>query len=221
MGPATDRAGVYRGADRTAQRSHGTPNGQLHRTRSLSAEDITTLRGIPITTVARTLADLAAVLNTDQLERAVNQAEVLQLLDVNAVHAAIGRAPGRRGAKRLQVMLSAPSAGPTESEMEERFLALCRRGGLPTPRLNRSLWIGGREIRPDALWPAHGLAVELDGGAVHRTAKAFEDDRRRDAALAAQGYVVVRFTWQRVTHDGGAVLDELRQILALRSSEAA
>jgi very-short-patch-repair endonuclease len=201
----------------TAQRGRRSPAGiELHATRALAPADATTLRGVPITSVSRTLVDLAAVVPHHALERAVHEAEVLRLLDVTAVRAALARANGRRGAGRLRAILAEPPAGPTRSVLEERFLRLCRSGLLPVPRLNVHVMAGGTLVEVDALWQQPRVIVELDGAGAHHTRRAFHADRRRDAALAAEGYVVVRFTWQRVTRERAAVLAELRRILTLR-----
>lgn len=198
----------------------GPPAIELHRVRHLDARDTTRLRAIPITTVARTLVDLAGILDPDALADAMHEAEVKRLLDVEAVEAAIDRANGRRGTTALRAALEEPSTGPTRSELERRFRALCRSGGLPPARLNQPLIIGDRELKPDALWPAQRVIVEVDGEDVHRTRRGFHQDRRRDAALAAEGYVVVRFTWQRIAHEHDQVLAELRRLLALRARSA-
>jgi hypothetical protein len=190
----------------------------LYRGRRLHEHDVATLRGIPITAVARTLVDLAAVLTPGALERAVHQAEVLQLLDAAAVHAALARQPTGRGTGRLRGVLAEPSPGITRSALEERFLALCRRAGLPRPRLNLHLPTDDGLIEVDACWRSMRLVVELDGAAAHRTRRAFHDDRRRDFALAAEGYLVVRLTWDRVTREPDSVVRELTRILALRSA---
>ncbi len=199
----------------------GPPRVEIHRVTALAVDDVTCLRNLPITTIARTLLDLATVLSPHALERAVNQAEVLQVLDVTAVRAAIDRTPNRKGTKHLRAILSVPSPGPTRSKLEYRFLALCRRGDVQIPRLNTHVDTGGRLVEVDALWPQERLVAELDGGAVHHTPKAFEDDRAKDAALAARGYLVVRFTWHRITHEPRAVQAELRRILALRARDCA
>jgi very-short-patch-repair endonuclease len=198
----------------------GPPKVELHRVRRLAPDDVTHLRDIPMTTVARTLVDLAAVLTPDALRRAVHQAEVAQLLDVTAARAAIERAPGRAGTRRLRAVLSVPAPGRTRSELESAFLQLCRRAELPIPRINRHVDAGDL-LEVDALWPDERLIAELDGGAAHRTTYAFENDRRRDAALAAHGYLVVRFTWQRITNAPQDVIGELRRILALRARDCA
>jgi very-short-patch-repair endonuclease/predicted transcriptional regulator of viral defense system len=185
------------------------PGIEVHGVRTLAHDDVTELRGIPMTTVARTLVDLAAVLPTPALERALREAEVLRVLDARAVLAA---ARNRRGTARLRRVLAEPDPGPTRSALEERFLALCRRRGLPPPRLN--VLVGRLEV--DALWPAERLIVELDGAAVHATRRAFDADRRRDAALVAAGYAVLRLTWLRVVYEADVVADEVRRALALR-----
>jgi hypothetical protein len=192
------------------------PGIELHAARALANEDATTLRGIPVTSVPRTLVDLAAVLPPGALERAVHEAEVLRLLDVAAVDAVLARSPGRRGTGRLRALLAQPSPGPTRSALEERFLGVCRHARLPLPRLNAHVATSDSLIEVDVLWPHQRVIVELDGAAVHQTRRAFHADRRRDAALAAEGYVVVRLTWQRITRERSAVVDELQRLLDLR-----
>jgi very-short-patch-repair endonuclease len=192
------------------------PGMDLHTARSLAPDDATVLRGIPITSVPRTLVDLAAVLSADALERVVHQAEVLRLLDVAAVGAVLARSAGRRGTGRLRVLLAQPSPGPTRSALEERFLGVIRAARLPTPRLNAHVATAESLVEVDVLWPRHRVIVELDGAAAHQTRGAFQADRRRDAALAAEGYVVVRLTWQRVTRERGDVVRQLRRLLDLR-----
>jgi very-short-patch-repair endonuclease len=201
----------------TSQRGRRSPTGiELHAARALAADDATTLRGVPITSVSRTLVDLAGVVPHHALERAVHEAEVLRLLDVTAVRAALARANGRRGAGLLRAILAEPPPGPTRSMLEERFLRLCRSGRLPLPRLNAHVSASGALVEVDALWRQQRVIVELDGAGAHLTRRAFHADRRRDAALAAEGYVVVRFTWQRITRERAAVLAELQRILTLR-----
>jgi very-short-patch-repair endonuclease len=170
-----------------------------------------------VTTVARTLVDLAGVLPGHALERAVHEAEVLRLLDVGAVHAAMARAPTSRGVGALRAILATASPGDTRSELERRFLALCRDAALPAPRLNAHVALDDRLVEVDALWQRQRLVVELDGVAAHLTTRGFHEDRRRDAALAARGYQVVRLTWERVARDADAVAGELLRVLQLRT----
>jgi very-short-patch-repair endonuclease/predicted transcriptional regulator of viral defense system len=189
--------------------------------RALPASDVTTCRGIPVTTVSRTLVDLAGVLDRHALERAVNEAEILRLLDVADVLRVMERAGAVRGAGRLRAALSSPETTLTRSELEKRFVAVCRRAGLPPPQTNRCISVGTALLEVDAVWPAERLVVELDGAAVHHTRRAFHEDRRRDAALVAAGYVVVRLTWQRVTRESDGVIRELQAILAHRRTAVA
>jgi hypothetical protein len=190
---------------------------RLHTPRSLPRDEVELLRAVPVTSVARTLVDLAAVLSADALGRALHQAEVLRVLDVADVDAVLARSNGRRGTGRLRRALATPSPGTTRSALEERFLSLCRWAGLPAPRCNVHLATARGLLEVDAVWPAAAVVVELDGVRVHDTARAFHADRRRDAALAAEGYVVVRLTWRRVTRERAEVAAELRRILAVRA----
>jgi hypothetical protein len=189
----------------------------VHETRRLTAVDVTTIRDIPVTSLARTLVDLAEVLSADRLERIVDHAGRHEAFDAHAVARVLDELRGRRGAGRLTALLALPSPGPTRSALEDAFLALCRRHGLPRPRLNVHLATAGdRLVEADALFADHALIVELDGAATHDTTQAFHADRRRDTALAAAGYLVLRYTWERVTTEAEAVAAELREVMARR-----
>lgn len=203
----------------TAARGRTAPAGvELHRTRSLPREDVTRKRNVPATTVARTLVDLAGVLAPFALARAVHEAEFLRLLDVAAVEEALARADGRRGTAALRAALDQPSPGATRSVLEERFLVLIS-GRLPTPRLNVTVQTAGAPIEVDVAWRGARVAVELDGAAAHRTRRAFQRDRARDLALAAEGWVVVRLTWRQVTREPERVIGQLRRLLAVRGGQ--
>jgi hypothetical protein len=182
--------------DVTATRGrHPVPGIRLHTSRSLDAQDTTNHEGIPITTVHRTLLDLAATTRADQLERALAQAMYLQLYDQRAIDDVIARSNGHRG---TNVLKEATKQEPqiTKSMWEIRMLALVRGAGLPEPITNRSLHAPDHgECKPDFYWPAYDLIVETDGWEAHRTLAAFRSDRAKDAALTAAGYKVLRFTW--------------------------
>jgi very-short-patch-repair endonuclease len=168
----------------------------VHRSRSLDAQDTTSHQGIPITTVPRTLLDLAATVRADRLERALAQAERLQLYDHRAITDLLARSNGHRGRTALAQATSREEPKWTRSELEAWVLALVRDAGLPEPRVNESLAAPDHpHLVPDFYWPTHHLIVELDGWDTHHTRAAFEADRRRDAALQADGWRVVRFTW--------------------------
>jgi very-short-patch-repair endonuclease len=169
---------------------------RLHRSRSLDARDTTSHEGMPITTVARTLLDLAAGIQLHRLERALAQAERLRLYDHRAISDVITRANGHRG---RTVLAQATAHDPkfTRSELEAWFLQLVRDAGLEEPEVNLPLSAPDHpRLGVDFCWPSHRLIVELDGWESHRTRAAFEADRRKDGALQAIGWRVVRFTWR-------------------------
>jgi hypothetical protein len=193
---------------------HAIAGVRRHQARSLTAPDTTTHEAIPITSVARTLLDLAATVRSDRLERALAQAERLRLYDGKAIRDVLSRANGHRG-KAVLTKATAQEPKLTRSELEAIFLGLVRQAGLPEPETNLPL-IALDDPRPevDFYWPAHRLVVETDGWETHGTRSAFEADRRKDAALVAAGERVVRFTWRAVVHDGATVIERLRAAAA-------
>jgi very-short-patch-repair endonuclease len=162
------------------------------------------VEGIPVTSPARTLIDLADVLTRRGLQRAMDEAEFLRL-----DHTGLHPIPGRRGAGVLAEVLSShvPGSTRTRNDLEEMFLAICTRHLLTQPETNAQ--VDGLEV--DFFWRAQRLIVEVDGGAAHHTRRAFENDRSRDAGLTASGYRVMRFTQLRLERDPAAVADELRR----------
>ena len=197
--------------DVTAPRSRqGVPGIRLHTSRCLDAQDTTRHEGIPITTVPRTLLDLAATARPDQLENALAQAMHLQAYDQRAIDDVIARSNGHRG---TSVLKEATQQEPqiTKSMWEIRMLRLVRSANLPEPVCNRALHAPDHgECIPDFYWPAYGLIVETDGWEAHRTLAAFRSDRAKDAALTAAGYKVLRFTWDV---DDATILRRLRVLL--------
>jgi hypothetical protein len=191
---------------------HAIPGVRRHQARSLIARDTTTHRGIPITSVPRTLLDLAAVVRPDRLERALAQAERMQLYDHAGVTDVIGRTIGHGGGRAL-AHATAREPKLTRSELEVQFLGLTRQAGLPEPCVNPvldALDHGPCEV--DFYWPSHRLVVETDGFDTHGTRAAFEADRRRDAALTAAGYTVLRFTWREIEARPQTVLERLKAL---------
>jgi hypothetical protein len=189
----------------------------LRRTRRLPAADVTVLRGVPITTIARTLVDLAGCARRETVQRAVHEAEVQRVLDVDAVLAAIERLPGRRGTRALRTALGVAAPDPANGRFATDFWQLCRDAGLPAPRLGAFVDGGDRLYEADALFPEHRVIVELDGRQVHETAARFQSDRRRDSVLAAAGYQTLRYTWRRLKDEPAAVAAELRAVLTRRT----
>ena len=158
----------------------------LHRSSTLIAGVRTRRHGIPVTTPERTLADLRPLLSGAQLAAAIREAEFRGLVNPGEVATDRGR-----------------------SELEQRFLALCRRHRLPQPVVNAPL---DRYV-VDFLWQEHRLVAEVDGWESHRTRSAFEEDRARDARLAVLGYRVVRFTWRQVERDPREISGTIRSLL--------
>jgi hypothetical protein len=185
---------------------------RVHRARRLGAEDAAYQDGIPVTSVARTLLDLAALLPPRQLDRAAEAAERLRLLDLRAMESLRRRSRGHPGHPALASLIAQALAAPpvTRSELERRFVELCRAAGLPPPAMNA--YVAGLEV--DALWHAERLVVELDGHEYHRTRIAFERDRVRDATLQLAGFRVLRFTYRRMTSDRAGIAETLRAMLA-------
>jgi very-short-patch-repair endonuclease len=183
----------------------------VHHSRSIHPDDRTFVDGIPATSVARTLVDLAEVLDERQLTKAVHQAEVRRMFDLRAIEAALARVPGRKGRHRLKRVLTAYRSEPhlLRSEAERRLKQLCEQHNLPQPQFNA--WIAGHEL--DVYWPEAKLALEFDGAATHHTRHAFHDDRRRDRALATEGIQTVRVTWPDL---GAGLMRQVREILRQR-----
>jgi very-short-patch-repair endonuclease len=206
----TGSGGIEVTAPRSRERRTGTT---VHTTRRLAAEDRDVVDAIPVTSVARTLVDLAETLADPWLARAVHEAEVRRIFDLRAVEAALGRVAGRRGRHRLLRVLAAyrPEGHELESQAEGRFRALCQRHGLPEPRPEL---IDG--YRVDFYRPCARLAVEVDGAAFHHTRRAFHADRARDRALAGLGIQVLRVTWPDLDR-GRALVRELQAALAART----
>lgn len=195
------------------------PRIHVHASTTLTAKDITTIDGIPCTSLARTLLDLAEVVDRRGIAKAIDRAEALGVFDLRAVEDVLSRADGRRGARVLREVL-AEYAGPalTETELEERFLAMCRAAGLPTPEVNA--WVtldDGVAYKIDFLWRAERLAVETDGWETHGTRRAFESDRRRDRSLRLAGWEVIRFTWRDVEREPDEVIAVLARLLEERN----
>jgi very-short-patch-repair endonuclease len=182
----------------------------LHAVAALDVRDRARRRGLPVTSAPRTLLDLAGHLPERRLARAVEQAQVDGLTGPAELHELVARSRGRRGVARLRrAVEDAREPALTRSEAEARLIDLIRSAGLPLPATNRRV----RGLEVDCLWREQRLVVEVDGFRYHGTRAAFERDRRRDAALAAAGYRVVRLTWRRITREPEAVAGELRSLL--------
>jgi very-short-patch-repair endonuclease/predicted transcriptional regulator of viral defense system len=183
---------------------------RAHRVDSLAVDETTRFDGIPITTPARTLLDLAACLPPREVERLVAYADRESLLTLEALAHLLDRRARHRGAVVLRSVLSRP-AGPqlTRSEAELRLLELIRQARLPEPQAN--VRIEGFEV--DFLWRSQQLVVEVDGFTYHSSASAFERDRRRDTAITAAGFRVMRVSWRQIQEEAVATAAAVAQAL--------
>jgi very-short-patch-repair endonuclease len=183
------------------------PGLRIHRTPTLQTDEITAHQGIRVTSPARTLLDLASSLPRRALERALDEAEIRELYDRRALEAVALAHAGEHGARALAEAL-AQDGDPvlTDSELEEIMLGLCDEQQLerPTPRA----CVAG--LRVDFLFAASRLVVETDGYRYHRTRRAFERDRERDAILARAGYRTLRFTHRQLTREPALVAETIR-----------
>jgi very-short-patch-repair endonuclease len=192
----------------SARGRKGCEGIRLHRTRRLDVSDVEVVRGVRVTSVERTLMDLADVVPLRVLRRAARQAEVLQL----PVGAPREKAHGRRGAPSLDALsLQRADLAFTRSELESRFLRLCRRFRTPTPEVN--VVIEGIEC--DFVWRDAQLVVEADGHRFHGTRSAFEEDRRRDVALGRAGWRIARFTYAQITREPAEVAAAIADLVHL------
>lgn len=187
---------------------------RFHETR-LADDERTVLDRIPVTTPARTLLDLASVLDRRRLARAVNEAEVQRIFDGRALAALLDRYPRRHGAPALRAALAEldPGASMAESELEHRFRELIDNHALPPAEFNRWIEVPGRRYRVDALWADQRLIAEVDGYATHATRRQFEDDRARDLDLQLAGWRMTRFTWRQLRDHPDHTAHALRTLL--------
>lgn len=174
-----------------------------HQTRLLGRQDVRIHLGLPVTSPARTLLDLAEVLSARELELAYDRALVGRIMANDDVAELLSRASSRAGITRLRALLdSNRGTTMTRSEAEERFLALVRAGRLPEPRVNAR--VQGYEV--DFWWPDQRLVVEIDGYRFHSTRRAFEHDHGKDMVLRGAGLAVLRFTVGQMGREALAVV---------------
>ncbi len=182
----------------------------------LVREERTEVGAIPTTTVARTLFDLAEIVDESKLGQVFEEADRLRLLQIPALEAVCARGHGRRALRPIRHLIEdARHPETTRTPLEDRVLALCRMYDLPMPATN--VEVLGHEV--DAYWPRQRLIVEADSVAFHSHRAAFERDRARDAARQAAGYRVIRLTHRRLEHEPAAIADELRRLLTLPATK--
>ena len=197
--------------DVTAPGRRRRRDGLVFHESSLPPDEVTVRDRIPVTTVPRTLFDLAAQLDLRRLERAINEAEVLRLWDELSLQDLLLRYPGRPGARNVRAALRNRSAGAgfTRSDLEAFFLSFADRFGFPQPETN--VMIEGFEV--DCVWRKQRVIVEVDGWATHGTRAAFERDRERSRILQAAGWRCVPVTDRQLRQRPQEVARDLRGML--------
>lgn len=187
----------------------------LHETR-IPDDERDLVRNIPVTCLARTVYDMAPALDIDRLKRVVNVAERLGAQDGPSLPVLLERYPRRPGAPKIRQILAEGNLGRdvTKRELEARFQRFIRRRRFRPAEVNAPVQLlDGTWIEVDCLWRLERVIVELDSREFHENAEAFEQDRRRDMALTAAGWTVLRVTWRRLHQDGDSLARELAAVL--------
>jgi Protein of unknown function (DUF559) len=197
----------------TLTRARSLPDLRVHHPRTL---DATRYRRFPVTTVPRTLLDLASQAEPDAVRQALAEADYRRLLNPEEVKAILGQ--GRPGSAKLRKALDRhlPRLALTRFELERRFLALCERAGLPLPEVNARV----SRMTVDALWRGERLAVELDGYEGHRSRAQTERDHRRDLQARMAGFVAIRYTWRQINDEPDRVAADLQRQLSSSAPSA-
>jgi very-short-patch-repair endonuclease len=183
------------------------------------SDEVGVKKGIPVTSVPRTIFDLAATEDADVIQSLLREAEFLELWDRLSLWDLVKRYPRRRGVAKVRIALERlkdEPPGRKRTPLEERFAPFLRRHHLPLPRFNDWIVLGPKRFQVDCHWPGTGQIVELDGWKGHRTKTAFREDRARDRALRVAGYSVTRLTWSQLDDEPEAVAADLRALLGNR-----
>jgi very-short-patch-repair endonuclease len=186
------------------------PGIRISRRPGLTASEISACKGIPVTDPVRTLIDLAAMLSAARLERCVNEADRLDLVDPEELRTALNEYVGVPGVARLRELLDRRTFRFTRSNLERRFRPLAAAAGLPAPQTRQ--WLNGFEV--DFWWPELGLVVETDGLRYHRTPAQQARDRLRDQAHTAAGFTQLRFTHEQIRYEPRHVIEVLTKTIA-------
>jgi very-short-patch-repair endonuclease len=183
------------------------PGIRLHRPRALARQYVTSVRGIPVTTVARTIADLAATESPRDVEHAFQEALYRRVVTPGAVAGVLDTEPRRKGAPVIRALLDNPTM--TRSERERALLRLVAQAQLPKPLTNVRL----HGYLVDAYWPEQRLVLEFDGWQAHGHRHAFERDRKRDQVMLANGLRAMRVTDRHLVHEPVALVVRIAQAL--------
>ncbi len=179
-------------------------------------DERTVKEGIPVTTAARTILDLAATEPLDVVKALLREMEYRELWDSLSLWDLVDRYPGRRGIRKVRAALEGikdEPSGERKSPLEERFAPFLRRRRLSLPRFNDPITVGDKTFEVDCHWPELRQIVELDGWQGHEGRGAFRDDRARDRVLHVHGYSVIHLTWNQLDDEPEAIASDLRVLL--------
>src|SRR3954452_2924322 len=204
------REGIQIEVSVPGRRTPRRPGIRIHRRAALIAKDVTTHKGIPVTSPACTLIDMTPRLNDGQREAAVNEADKLDLIDPERLRRELDDRPGRPGTRPLRKVLDRHTFVLTTSELERLFLPIARKAGLPKPETQAH--VNGHTV--DFWWPDLELVVETDGLRYHRTPAQQARGILRDQAHAAAGLTPLRFPHYQVAFDKPYVEAMLRAVAA-------
>ncbi len=188
------------------------PGVKVYRSSTLVPRDVRHRDGIPMTSPARTLLDLATVLPAKALRRAARQAQAMRVVTLREILEICDRLEGHRGAGKLRKVV-ADGPAPTASPLEDIVLDLLDGAGIARPLINRPLRCGGRTIVPDFLWPDRRLAIEADSVTWHEHSLVRENDADKQAILEADGYRVIRVTKAQAERRPKQTLERIRAAL--------
>jgi very-short-patch-repair endonuclease len=186
---------------------------------SVPPDERTVREGIPVTSVPRTVLDLAATESDDVVDSILAEVEFQEHRDRLSLPDLLERYPARRGVRKVRGALRRLEEGPPgrrRSKLEERFVPFLRRHRLPLPRLNDWIIFGTNRFQVDCHWPDARLIVELDSWKAHGTRSSFQSDRRRDRLLHAIGYTVIHLTWAQLDAEPQEIATNLRIFLKLK-----
>ncbi len=191
-------------------------NGIRRHHKGLPADEVTVEEGIPVTSVPRTIFDLAATEPIEVVKALVREMEFRELWDSLSLWDLIERYPGRRGIRKVRSVLEGlkdEPAGERKSPLEDRFVPFLRAHDLPIPPFNQWITIGSKRFQVDCHWPGTNQIVELDGWQGHKSRSAFREDRARDRILHVHGYSVIHLTWNQLDDEPEAIASDLRVFL--------
>lgn len=186
------------------------PGLRCHRRPSLPSNEVDLRLNIPLTTPVRTFLDLSTVTGPKTLERAINEADKLDVIDADSLRLALDDHPGQPGIRLLRHVLDKHTFRLSDDELERLFRPLASAAGLPTPLTKHMV----NKFEVDFYWPDLGLVVETDGWRYHRTPSAQTRDALRFQIHVANGLTPLRFSHHQVKYEPRHVIDILGKTVA-------